>query len=104
MRLDRVRHQPIVGVKEDHILAFARTKAGIARPGQTLVFLMHAFDPRITPHHLSNVVWRTVVHDYDFSLGIRLRQYALDRFRQKMRLVVTGNDHRYKRFFALACF
>ena len=68
VRLDSVRRQPIIGIKENHILALAGTETGIARSGQSLVFLLHTLHRRVMPNHLENVIRRTVVNDNDFSL------------------------------------
>ena len=43
MRLDRIRHQPIVGIKKNYILTGAGTEARVARFGQTPIFLSHTF-------------------------------------------------------------
>ena len=54
------------------------------------------------PNHLENVIRRTVVDDNDFSLTVRLRQGALEAPGRKCCLLVTGDDHRYKRCLFLA--
>src|SRR4030095_12539083 len=102
VRLDRMRHQPIISVEEDNIVAPTRTETCVARSRKSQVLLLHTLHRRIPRNYLKNIIRRTVVNDNDFSLTVRLLQGALESSRQKICLLVTGNDHRYKRCLFLA--
>src|SRR5918997_256325 len=71
-RLQSLRQQAVVGVQEQHILAFAAGEPAVACPREPLVLLPDQAHPRVTLSHLGGVVRGAVVHHDNLEVGIAL--------------------------------
>lgn len=95
MAAQGVGGQQIVGVKKNQKISLCRAYAGVTRFGEPLVFLMNITNGRTQPlGHDGGVVRRTIVHDNNFhcQLAAFLTKNAVNRFRQKMPIVIARDD------------
>jgi len=87
-----VRKQPIVPIHEHEVVPACSCNAAVACDANAAMLLPYIANTRIPRDDLGAPVGRRIVDGNDFKSRIGLRQYAFHRLRQKLSLVVTGND------------
>ena len=92
VRLDRYWCQAIIGIEKDDILPAAGAKASVSRFRATLIVLAKVTNGWVSRRDLPRVIGRSIIDDNRLDSRIGLREHALDRLRQKMRLLVTWYD------------
>src|SRR5262249_29468544 len=98
VRRQRLRHERVVAVQEEHVLAARRAESAIARTAGTGVGLVDALNAiEIWRHDAGRLVGRSVVDDDDLDRDARLPESALDRRADEAGAVVGRDDDAYPR-------
>ena len=90
--------EAVVGVEEHDVRAGAEAQAGVAGGGDARVRLPDQPDARVAGHQGRDRLARPVVHDDHLGPAGVLRERAVDRLGEILRLVVAGDHHRDRRF------
>ncbi len=85
--------ESVIGIKEGNVMTGTATETGISRSRQTLVGLPYIPNGRKAPSNQWSVISRTIIHHNHLNLFPRLVESAINRIREKLRLVVTGNHN-----------
>src|SRR6185436_12516410 len=96
-RLQSMRQQPIVGLEKHEILTLTGAHPRIARGGDALIGLVKITNFGEASEHLARLIRRTIVYHNDLEVAIRLFAHALERFTDKVRVVVSRDDYGYFR-------
>src|SRR6266480_8111932 len=88
------RQQPIVCVKKNQVFTSAFFECFISSRRNTRIFLANVPYARKAGSHFRGVVGGTIVDNEDLAMRISLSQGALNRFTQKLRLIVARDYYR----------
>ena len=89
----RVRRQHVIGIEEENYVARGGSETRVDRAALAPVFFQYGANAvAVIREDATGVVGRTVVHDDDFGIGMRLGQRAIHRIAQETTVIPVSDD------------